>query len=141
MLHAVEVFATFFIPFYFFNAGLQLGAADFAPAALLVGAAFLGVMVPFRIALVAVHRHLALGEPRRRSVRIAVSMLPTLVFTLVIAAILRDRFAVAPALFGGLIIYAVITTLIPGVALRIPPPDFTTPRAPELPVAGAESLP
>jgi Kef-type K+ transport system membrane component KefB len=29
MLHSVEVFASFFIPFYFFQAGLQLNRSDF----------------------------------------------------------------------------------------------------------------
>ena len=137
MLHAVEVFASFFIPFYFFNAGLQLRGADFEPAALLAGAAFFATMLPLRIALVAVHRRLVLGETVLHGVRIAIPMLPTLVFTLVIAAILRDRFAVAPPLFGGLIIYAVATTLLPGLALHLPPPAFESPRAPELEV-GAE---
>jgi Kef-type K+ transport system membrane component KefB len=138
MLHAVEVFATFFIPFYFFGAGLGLRAADFGPAALLVGAVFLVLALPLRIALVAAHRRLALHEPFGRSVRVAVPMLPTLVFTLVIAAILRDRFAVAPPVFGGLVIYALVNTLVPGLALRIPPPDFTAPRMPHLTLAGGE---
>jgi Kef-type K+ transport system membrane component KefB len=138
MLHAVEVFATFFIPFYFFGAGLGLRAADFGPAALLVGAAFLVLALPLRIALVAAHRRLALHEPFGRSVRVAVPMLPTLVFTLVIAAILRDRFAVAPPVFGGLMIYALVNTLVPGLVLRIPPPDFTAPRMPHLALAGGE---
>ncbi len=132
MLHAVEVFASFFIPFYFFGAGLGLRGADFEPAALLVGAAFLVLVLPLRIALVAAHRRLALHEPFGRSLRVAVPMLPTLVFTLVIAAILRDRFAVAPPVFGGLMIYALVNTLVPGLVLRVPPPDFTAPRAPTL---------
>jgi Kef-type K+ transport system membrane component KefB len=132
MLHAVEVFATFFIPFYFFRAGLELRGEDFGPAALTIGAAFLATVLPLRLALVALHRWLALKEPIGRSVRVAVPMLPTLVFTLVIAAILRDRFAVAPEVFGGLMIYALLNTLIPGFALRIPPPDFTAPHLPEL---------
>jgi len=104
----------------------------------LVGAAFLATMLPFRIALVGAHRRLALREPFGRSVRVAVSMLPTLVFTLVIAAILRDRFGVSPAVFGGLIIYTVVNTLIPGFALRIPPPDFETPHVPELEIGSSD---
>lgn len=51
-------------------------------------------------------------------------MLPTLVFTLVIAEILVDRFGIEPKRFGALVIYALGTTMIPGLVLRLPPPDL-----------------
>ena len=56
-------------------------------------------------------------------------MLPTLVFGLVIAAILRDRFGVAPSLFGGLILYTLVCTIIPALVLRQPMPEYAAPRA------------
>lgn len=119
-LHAVELFASFFIPFYFFSAGLHLRARDFGVEALLVGGGFLATMVPLRVALVAVHRRMALGESLRAGTRIGVAMLPTLVFTLVIAEILRDTLAVPRPVFGGLIIYTLANTLVPGFALHLP---------------------
>jgi hypothetical protein len=61
-----------------------------------------------------------LAEPLRTGGRIGVAMLPTLVFTLVIAEILRDTFAVPRAIFGGLIIYTLANTLVPGLVLRLP---------------------
>ncbi len=124
MLHAVEVFASFFVPFYFFDVGLHLHREDFAPAGLVLGGVFLAIMIPVRILLVAVHRCLALGEPLQKAARIGVSMLPTLVFTFVIAEILAERFAISRPLFGGLVIYALGTTLIPGFALRVAPPEL-----------------
>lgn len=119
-LHAVEVFASFFVPFYFFSAGLHLHAEDFAVEAILVGGGFLATMVPLRITLVAVHRRAVLGETLRAGTRIGAAMLPTLVFTLVIAEILRDTFAVPRPIFGGLIIYTLANTLVPSFALRLP---------------------
>ncbi|MBI4420701.1 MAG: cation:proton antiporter [Gemmatimonadetes bacterium] len=119
-LHAVEVFASFFVPFYFFSAGLQLRAEDFAVEALLVGGGFLATMIPLRVALVLLHRRAVLGETLRAGMRIGAAMLPSLVFTLVIAAILRDTFAVPRPIFGGLIIYTLANTLVPGFALRLP---------------------
>ncbi|MGH7606556.1 MAG: cation:proton antiporter, partial [Gemmatimonadales bacterium] len=131
MLHAVEVFATFFVPFYFFHAGLALRGEDFGFDALLMGVGFLVLALPLRVALVVAHRWLALREPFARTWRIGVAMLPTLVFTLVIAEILRNQFAVPRAVFGGLIIYTLVNTLIPGFALRVPPPEFQIPHASE----------
>lgn len=131
MLHAVEVFASFFVPFYFFSAGLHLKSEDFVGEAIAVGAVFLATMVPLRIALVAMHRRVVLGEAWRAGARIGVSMLPTLVFTLVIAQILRDTAAIAPPLFGGLVIYTLVNTVIPTLALRLPAPDLDVWHAPD----------
>jgi Kef-type K+ transport system membrane component KefB len=124
MLHAVELFAGFFVPFYFFHVGVDLHGDDFSLGALVMGIAFLGLVVPFRLGLVALHRLLALGEPPEKGVRIGLSMIPTLVFTLVIAGILRDRYNADPLIFGGLIVYTLGNTLIPGFALRQPLPEF-----------------
>jgi hypothetical protein len=90
---------------------------------------------------VALHRHWALGESLQKGTRIGVAMLPTLVFTLVIAGILRDTYAVPPPIFGGLVIYTLANTLIPGYVLRLPATEIDLwhgdwqPPAPAAPVA------
>jgi Kef-type K+ transport system membrane component KefB len=127
-LHAVEVFASFFIPFYFFNAGLHLRAEHFSLTALAVGVVCLS-MVALRIGVVAIHRRLALDEPLADGARVGVSLAPTLVFTLVIAELLRDNFGAPAPVFGGLVIYALVNTLIPSVVLKAPPPLFDQPLA------------
>lgn len=132
MLHAVEVFASFFAPFYFFRAGTELRRDDLSLLSLGVGVAFLLVAVPLRVAAVTLLRRQAFGEKFRVSLRIAVPMLPTLVFTLVLAGILRDTFSIGDPVFGGLIVYAVVTTLMPGLLFGAPAPVYD---APELPAA------
>lgn len=132
MIHAVEMFASFFVPFYFFNAGLQLRREDLNIGSLGYGLGFLAVMVPLRLGTVVLHRRLALREGWREGVRIAVAMLPTLVFGLVIAEILRDRFSASPALFGGVIFYTLATTVLPAVFFRRPLPEYLEPHAPPL---------
>ncbi|MGD9904782.1 MAG: cation:proton antiporter [Vicinamibacterales bacterium] len=139
-LHAVEVFASFFIPFYFFNAGLHLRPEHFSTAALGVGVGCLA-LVGFRIMLVAVHRRLALGEPLAEGARVGVSLVPTLVFTLVIAELLRDSFAATPALFGGLVLYALVNTLLPSLVLKAPPPLFDQPLAITVPLEPQVAVP
>lgn len=121
MLGAVESFASLFVPFYFFHAGLELRREDLTLAALGLGVLFTAITIPFRLAQVALHRGLRLSEGLRTSLRVGVPMLPTTVFTLVIAEILRDEFALSPTVFGGLIVYTLINTLIPGFFMRKPP--------------------
>lgn len=136
MLHAVEAFASLFVPFYFFHAGLELRAEDFDLTAVLLGVAFVVILVPSRVVLVWVPRLRMLREPFRDALRVSVPMLPTLVFTLVIVHILRERFATPPAVLGGLILYTLATTVLPSLIPRAPVPDFDTPELPPL-----ESLP
>ncbi|MEO6443964.1 MAG: cation:proton antiporter [Gemmatimonadaceae bacterium] len=128
MLHAVEVFASFFAPFYFFVAGAELRTEDFTVTSVLLGLAMTALIVPLRLGAVVLQRRAALGEAPADSLRVAVPMLPTLIFTLVIAGILRDRFAFPATLFGALIVYAVINTTVPGLLLRTPPPPYDAPE-------------
>lgn len=127
MLRAVEALASLLVPFYFFHAGIELRAEDFSLAALGAGLAMVAVAVPVRLATVMLHRRIALKEGFAQTLRVAVPMLPTLVFTLVIAGILRDQFETPPWLFGGLIIYAFLTTVLPAAFTRKPPPDIALP--------------
>lgn len=124
MLHAVEAFSTLFVPFYFFHVGLELRREDFGLEAVIAGFVSLAIGIPLRMAMVWSHRLWRLGEPFKLSSRVNVPLLPTLVFTLVIAQILRDHMGAPPWLFGGMIIYALGTTLFPTVALHAPPPEF-----------------
>ena len=132
MLHAVEAFASVFVPFYFFHAGLEIRGEDLSLEALWWTLGFVGVVVPFRLALVSMHRRWRLGETWREGLRVSIPMLPTLVFTLVIAQILREQFAIPSPVFGGLLGYALVNTLIPSLTMRTPPPEF---EAPQLPAA------
>lgn len=133
LLGTVELFASFFIPFYFLKAGLRLRAEHFTWTVLAIAATLLVVVLPVRILRVAWHRKLALNEPWKAGARIGTAVIPTLVFTIVIAEILQERFALSAELFGALIVFALVNTLFPGFALRMPVPEFETPEVPRTP--------
>ncbi|HHW4682691.1 MAG TPA: cation:proton antiporter, partial [Xylella sp.] len=61
------------------------------------------------------------GEDFRSSLRVSLALVPTLIFTLVLAGILRDRFAISEVLFGALLLYAAFTTLLPSLIFRLLP--------------------
>ena len=124
MLGAVEAFASLFIPFYFFHAGLSISVDALSWMSLAYGIIFAVVILPSRIGLVSAHRRLRFGERLNAGLRIGIPMLPTTVFTLVIVEILRDTFTVSPEIRGGLIIYAIVNTMAPSLFLRKPVPEF-----------------
>lgn len=126
MLSAMELFASFFVPFYFFSAGLDVPAAALTWKAALMGAGFLAVAVPLQLGAVVLHRRLALKEEPKKALRVALSLSPTLVFTLVLGGILAEQYGIAQEIRGGLMLYAVCTTLLPVVFLRTAP-EFAPP--------------
>jgi Kef-type K+ transport system membrane component KefB len=130
VLTAVELFASFFVPFYFFKAGLGLHQENFTVQSLMLGGFFLVTIVPLRIALVATYRWGLIHQPFRQGIRLGVSILPTLVFTLVLSEILRERFNASPTLIGALVIYTLVNTIVPAFVLRLPPGQYESPEPP-----------
>lgn len=141
MIDALEAFGSVFIPFYFFRAGLEIPIDALRWSALWWGLGLAVVFVPLRIATVALHRRVSLSESARRGKRVGISLVPTLVFTLVLAHMLETRFGAPAYLVGGLILYAMINTTLPAFMLRARPPEFERPVAPDVaaehPRAGA----
>lgn len=139
MLGAVEAFASFFVPFYFFKAGQGITADELDARAVFLGLALLVSASVLRLGEIALHRWLALREPPRKSLRIGVALLPTLVFTLVIVDILRGRPEVPPELLGGLVLYTALITLLPGLVLRLPPVEYDLPHLYPMPAPESEA--
>jgi Kef-type K+ transport system membrane component KefB len=124
LLGSVESFASLFVPFYFFHAGLGLTPEHFQVASLVTGGVFLAVAIPLRLGIVTAHGMLRYREPAAANLRVAIPLMPTTVFTLVLATILRDSLHAPPYIFGGLVVYTLVNTMIPGVAMAKTTPSF-----------------
>lgn len=116
-LEAIQLFASFFIPFYFFHNGLGVPAAALVRGSLLYGFALAVLVIPVRLAVVWLQSRFMQHRGHRGSLRVAVALTPTLIFTLVIAEILRDNFSISPSLYGGLLVYAAIASILPALVL------------------------
>ncbi len=116
-LHAIRMFASFFVPFYFFYKGMGVPSGALTLEALQVGAALTLVALPLRVGLVWIQRRIVKGESALASLRVAAALTPTLIFTLVLATILRERFQLPDAMYGGLLIYAGIATMLPSLVM------------------------
>lgn len=134
MVDALESFGSVFIPFYFFHAGTEIVSEHLTIRSALIGLALVAGLVPLRIAVISLHRRLALGEPFAVSRRIGSAMVPTLVFTLVIAGILNDRFGLSAEIGGALVLYTILNTTLPAFLMHTPPADFGDVEA--LPIEG-----
>lgn len=119
-IHALRLFATFFVPFYFFHAGTEISRDALTWEAAGWGVVLTLVIVPFRIGLVWLQRRLMFGEGHKSSMKVSVALAPTLVFTLVMANILHKQFDLSALMFGALILYTTLNTLLPSLILRSP---------------------
>lgn len=124
MVDALESFGSVFIPFYFFHAGTEISREQLTLKAFGIGFLLLVILVPVRVAVTGIHRRLTLRESFRSARRIGSALLPTLVFTLVIAGILDDRFALSGDIVGALVLYTILNTLMPAFTLHGEPADF-----------------
>jgi len=115
-MHAVKLFSNFFLPFYFFRQGTQVPSGAFGWEALAIGLG-LCLLIPLRL-WGAYRQRRRQGDPPVRAGKIALSLSPTLIFTLVLAEILSERFQLPDAWFGGLLVYAGINTLLPSLVLK-----------------------
>ena len=117
-LHALRLFSSFFVPFYFFNSGTHVPGDALSLEALGLGVLITLVVLPLRLAVIVLQRRMVFGESLRSSLRVALALSPTLIFTLVLAGIMREHFAVPPVLYGALLFYAAVTTLLPSLVFR-----------------------
>jgi Kef-type K+ transport system membrane component KefB len=133
MLGAVEAFASVFIPFYFFKAGQQIQLQSLGGWSILAGFVLSAVFISLRLGEVALHRWIVLREGRQHAAKIGIALLPTLVFSLVCVELLRERFIVPEFLLGGVVIYTILTTMLPGFVLKVQAPSFEEPHLDPVP--------
>ncbi|MGO4222577.1 cation:proton antiporter [Lysobacter sp. TAF61] len=120
IMHAVKLFSSFFVPFYFFANGARVPTGALTWEALLVGLGLTAMVLPGRFGVIWIQRRWLFRDSAGSSLRVSMALMPTLIFTLVLATILHDRFAIPDALFGGLLLYAFLNTLLPSLVLRTP---------------------
>ncbi|WP_243708144.1 cation:proton antiporter [Luteimonas arsenica] len=136
-IHALRLFASFFVPFYFFHAGTGIPREALSWEAALLGVALTAVVLPLRVGVVWLQRRVLFPEEQAGTLKVSVALAPTLVFTLVLASILHQRFDLPPVIYGALLLYTTINTLLPSLLLKAPfdvdPVEDALPLAPLAP--------
>jgi Kef-type K+ transport system membrane component KefB len=118
VLQSLRSFSSFFIPFYFFNAGIKMPSQIFTMDALKISLVILAITFPIKIISVVIQRRFSFTENWRDSFAIAISLTPTLIFGMVLADILKEKFGLSDSLYVGLIIYSLLTTIVSQIFLK-----------------------
>lgn len=112
---ALSSFFNVFLPFYFFYAGVKLSFSGFTMEALQLGGIFLVLFIPLRLLVNTTSIKWMLTDFKKHPYDISLSLMPTLIFGLVIAGILKDRNIVSPTIIYGLIFYTLVSSLLPTI--------------------------
>ncbi len=123
----LSVFFGIFIPFYFFKAGLSLSGNIFSKEGILLGFGFSAIIIPIRYSAIYYSQKNFIKEKVEKPWKVGISMMPTLIFGLVIASILKNRFGLSSDLVSGLFIYTIITSILPLFAMeKVPPRNYSS---------------
>lgn len=117
-LVSVKNLTSIFIPFYFFSAGLGVRSDMLTFRSFLLALLLFVVIMFAKIVSVSLHRKVRLRESFADSSVVAISLLPNLVFGLVIAEILRQNGEVSDFWMGALILYTLMISIIPAFILK-----------------------
>jgi len=119
LFDSLSSFFTVFLPFYFFMAGLKIKPEEISSQALTIGIAFVVIFVPIRILLIKTSIKLFLKQIKEGAFDISLSLMPTLIFGLVISSVLTERASVPAPYIYALIIYTVITSVLPSILFSL----------------------
>lgn len=118
LMKTLKTFASFFMPFYFMKAGINLSPELFTLKSFLTGFGLVFVVGFIRVGTILIHRKIVLREAFGESIVIAVSLLPNLVFGLVIVGMLVEQSSIPSYLLGAIIVYTFGVTIIPTILNR-----------------------
>ncbi|MBN1792942.1 cation:proton antiporter [Candidatus Woesearchaeota archaeon] len=112
IIESFGFFASTFIPFYFFSIGLkiELNLLTYYNVGMAIGLAI--VVSAVKIITIAIHRKVSMKESFLDGMRMGAMLLPTLVFTFVIATLLRRMAMIDDSLFAILMFYGIFTSIM-----------------------------
>lgn len=116
LFRSLSGFFSVFLPFYFFYAGLGLSINYFGIDSLKLGALMLVIFVPLRLFLISnsIKRFMK-DDKELDTYKISFSLMPTLIFGLVISNILLNKNEIPTSVVYGLIIYTLFTSILPSL--------------------------
>jgi Kef-type K+ transport system membrane component KefB len=124
-LYSVSLFFSFFIPFYFYRAGLTFDLTYMNLKGGFYGLCFLVFLLPIRYFGSLFSIKFFINESFSKNRSVAMPLIPNLIFGLVIASIITNTYAneISGEIVSGLIFYTIVVSILPWVFLNKTPID------------------
>lgn len=115
LFRSLESFFAVFLPFYFFHVGLGIDTGQLTDKTFIYGLAAFFIFVPFRIFLIQYGILNFEGNKVKDYYKVSLTLMPTLVFGLIIAKIIIEQKPEYQEYAYGLVIYTLITSILPAL--------------------------
>jgi Kef-type K+ transport system membrane component KefB len=111
LFKSLSSFTSVFLPFYFFHSGVKLSVSGFTMNSVAIGFALLVFFIPLRLFI----EKYALSNKLEFSIlkKLPLSLIPTLVFGLVIVGVLIEKNLLNDSYIYGLVIYTTVCSAFP----------------------------
>jgi len=130
IFNALSIFFGIFIPFYFFKAGLGFSSDHLNKEGFFVGLGFILILIPIRFLFILYTQKKFVDNRVYKPWKISLSLMPNLIFGLVISSILTERYNVDSSIIAGLFIYTIFTSILPTFSFKkVPPKEYDTSSA------------
>lgn len=127
--NTLAAFYSIFVPFYFFSAGLIITKEFFTLNGLLYGILLTIIILPIRLYSVVFSIKHSIKSFWDDRFKISISLAPNLIFGLVVIVILKERFNVDSVILSALVLYTIISSILPALYFdKVPPEDYNYSR-------------
>lgn len=122
---SLAAFYNIFVPFYFFSAGLIITKDFFTLDGLKYGIIISLIFIPIRIMMVSFSIKYFVKDFWQDHLKISISLVPNLIFGLVIIGILKEKFSVDASILSALVLYTILASILPALYFKkIPTEDY-----------------
>lgn len=119
LFRSLSGFFNVFLPFYFFYAGTKLSFDALSLDSLKFALILFVLFVPIRLLIIKTSLRFFMDEIIEKTYQVSLSLMPTLIFGLVIANVLMERQLVPDKYSYALIIYTLLTSLLPTIIFSL----------------------
>lgn len=119
LFRSLSGFFNVFLPFYFFYAGTKLSLNSLSLESLKFALILFVLFVPLRLLIIKTSLRFFMDEIIEKTYQVSFSLMPTLIFGLVIANVLMERQLVPDKYSYALILYTLLTSLFPTIIFSL----------------------
>ena len=119
LFRSLSSFFNVFLPFYFFYAGTKIDLSLLSLNAFLYAITLFVIFIPIRILLIKSSLTFFMKEIIENTYKVSFSLMPTLIFGLVISGILIERKLIPYEYSYALIIYTILTSIFPSIMFSL----------------------
>jgi len=119
LFRSLSGFFNVFLPFYFFYAGTKINLSHVSLNAFFYAIALFVIFIPLRLLLIKTSLRFFMKETIEKTYKVSFSLMPTLIFGLVISGILIERKLVPYEYAYALILYTILTSIFPSIMFSL----------------------